>query len=64
MHLGAKNVHVELEFLAHGLDVLQTLLVVGASAAHPDLNVVLDEDGCDFADGTDDTLECGCDLIC
>lgn len=62
VHLGAENVHVELELLTDGLDVPETFLVVGSSATHPDLNVVLDEEGGDFADGADDTLERRCDL--
>lgn len=43
--------------MADSLDVLETLLVVGPGAADPDLDLVLDEEGCDFADGADDAFE-------
>src|SRR5271156_6078283 len=49
VHLWAIDVHVQLELLAHRLDVLQPLLVVRARAAHPDLDLVLDEHWCDLA---------------
>jgi hypothetical protein len=62
VHLGTKDVHVELELLTDGLDVLQTLLVVGASTADPDLDVVLDKERSDLTKGTDDTLESGGDV--
>lgn len=62
MHLRAVHVHVEVEFLADVLDVLETLLVVGASTADPDLDVVLDEERCNFPQGADDTLEGGGDV--
>ena len=48
--------------MADGLDVLETLLVVGAGTTDPDLDLVLVEEGCDFAEGADDTLEGGGDL--
>lgn len=57
MHLGAVDVHVEAELLADTLDVLETLLVVGAGTTDPDLDVVLDEERCDFPQSADDTLE-------
>lgn len=57
MHLRPVNLHVQVQLAANGLDVLETLLVVGAGAAHPDLHVVLDEDGGELAEGADDTLE-------
>ena len=57
VHLRAEDVHVELKLLADGLDVLETLLVVGASAADPDLDVVLDEERSNLTEGTNDTLE-------
>ena len=62
VHLGTKDVHVELELLTDGLDVLETFLVVGASTADPDLDVVLDEERSDLAKSADDTLESGGDL--
>ena len=62
VHLGTKDVHVELELLTDGLDVLETLLVVGASTADPDLDVVLDEERSDLTEGADDTLEGGGDV--
>jgi hypothetical protein len=57
VHLGAVDVHVQTELDTNRLDVLQTLLVVGAGTADPDLDLVLDEDGGDLADGADQTLE-------
>lgn len=62
MHLGTEDVHVELELLTDSLDVLETLLVVGASTADPDLDVVLDKERSDLAEGTNDTLEGGGDV--
>lgn len=57
MHLGSVDVHVEAKLDTDGLDVLETLLVVGTGTADPDLDLVLVEDGGDLADGADDTLE-------
>lgn len=62
VHLGTENVHVEAELDADGLDVLETLLVVGTGAADPDLDVVLDEERSDLAESADDTLESRGDL--
>lgn len=62
VHLGAEDVHVEAELDADGLDVLETLLVVGAGAADPDLDLVLVEERSDLAESADDTLESGGDL--
>ena len=50
--------HLEAELLADGLDVLEAFLVVGAGATDPDLDLVLNEERCDFADGADDAFEC------
>lgn len=58
MHVGAVHVHVELEFLADGLDVLEAFLVIGACAANPDLDLVLIQGRGEFSKGADDTLEC------
>lgn len=63
VHLGPVNVHVELQLVANGFDVLETLLIVGAGATDPDLDVVFDEDRGDFSDGADDALERGGDLF-
>lgn len=62
VHLRTENVHVEAELDADGLDVLETLLVVGTGATDPDLDVVLDEERSDLAESADDTLESGGDL--
>ena len=62
VHLGTENVHVKAELNADSLDVLETLLVVGTSAADPDLDLVLDEKRCDLTESADDTLESGSDL--
>ena len=63
MHLRAKDMHVQAELLADSLDVLEAFLVVGTGTADPDLDLVLVEEGRDFAESTDDTLECACDLF-
>jgi hypothetical protein len=57
VHLRAVDLHVEAELASNALDVLQTLLVVGAGTTDPDLDIVLDEERGDFPQGTDDTLE-------
>ena len=62
VHLGTEDVHVEAELDADGLDVLETLLVVGTGAADPDLDLVLDEERCDLTESANDTLESGSDL--
>ena len=54
--------HVELELLSDGLDVLKTLLVVGPSTTNPDLDLVLDELWSVLADSFDDTLESRCNV--
>lgn len=64
VHLRAEDLHAQAQLGADGLDVLETFLVVGTGAADPDLDLVLDEEGRDFAEGADDTLECACDLDC
>ncbi len=63
MHLRAVNMHAELQLLAHSLDVFEAFLVIWSGAAHPDLDLVLDERGGDFANSADDALECGRDLV-
>ena len=62
VHLGAVDVHVESELLTHGLDVLETLLVVGAGTTDPDLDLVLVQDRGDFSQSANDTLEGGGDV--
>lgn len=54
--------HVESKLHAHRFDVLKALLVVGAGATDPDLNVVVVQGGRDFAQGPNDTLEGRCDV--
>ena len=63
VHLGSIHMHIELELIADGFDILETFLVVRPSTTDPDLDVMLDEDGSDFSDGADDTLESGGDLV-
>ena len=55
--------HVEAELLTNILDVLETLLVVGASTTDPNLDLVLNEKRSDFPQSADDTLESGSDLL-
>jgi hypothetical protein len=62
VHLGAEDVHVEAELLADVLDVLETLLVVGTGTTDPDLDIVLNKEGCNFPQSANDTLECRCDI--
>lgn len=50
--------HIELELMSNGFDVLKAFLVVGASTADPDLDFVFDQCGCEFPESSDDTLEC------
>lgn len=54
--------HVELEFLTDGLDVLESFLIVWSSATDPDLDFVLIEQRRDFPEGTNDALEGRSDL--
>lgn len=58
VHLGTEDLHVKTKLNADGLDVLETLLVVGTGTTDPDLDVVLDEERSDLAEGANDTLEC------
>jgi hypothetical protein len=62
VHLRTEDVHVEAELLADVLHVLETLLVVGAGTADPDLDLVLDELGGDLSQRANDTLEGRCDV--
>ena len=62
MHVRAIDVHIELQFLPDGLDVLQTLLIIGTSSTDPDLNIVLYKNRSKFTESTDDTLESGRNL--
>jgi hypothetical protein len=59
MHLRAIHMHVELQFLRNTLDVLETLLIVGAGTTNPDLSLVLVENGRHFPKSADDSLEGG-----
>ena len=43
MHIWPIDVHVELQFLTHSFNVLQTLLEIGSGTANPDLGLVLDQ---------------------
>ena len=64
VHLWAEYVHVEVELLADGLDILETFLVVWSCATHPDLDLVLVEERSNLTESANDTLECACDLQC
>lgn len=50
--------HVELELLTYGFDVLETFLVIRACTADPDLYFVFDKRGGEFTKGADDAFEC------
>lgn len=63
VHVWAVHLHIELELLADVLDVLETLLVVGASTADPNLDVVLNEDGRKLPESANDTLECRSNIL-
>lgn len=58
VHIWAIHMHVQLELLANGFDVLESLLIVGPSAADIYLRLVFDQRRRKFPQGTDDTLEC------
>lgn len=62
VHIWTINMHVQLELLSNGLDVLQALLEVGTRSANPDRGLVLDQRRCKFSQSTNDTLESGSDL--
>lgn len=62
VQLGSVHMHIQIQLLTHRLDVLQSLLVVGPRATHPDLDLVLVQDGGHLAQGTDDALERGRDV--
>ena len=62
VHIGAVNMHVQLQLLTHSFDVLEALLVVGSCAANPYLDFVLVHDGGKFPQRADDAFECRCDL--
>lgn len=57
MHLGTKDLHVQTELDADGLDVFETLLVVGTGATDPDLDLVLVKEGGRVTESADDALE-------
>lgn len=57
VHVRAEDLGVQAELLGSGLEVLKTLLVVGAGTADPDLDVVLVQQGGEFPKSADDTLE-------
>ena len=58
MHIGAEHMHIKVKLRSGVLDVLQSFLVVGASTADPDGDLVLIELTGDFTNSLDDTLEC------
>lgn len=62
VHLGAEDLGVQAKFLGGSLHVLETLLVVGAGTADPNLDLVLVELLGVVAEGADDTLECAGDV--
>lgn len=62
MHLRTEDLHGQAELLANGLDVAETLLIVGTGTTDPDLDLVLDEERSDLTEGADDTLESRGDL--
>lgn len=63
VHIWAVNMHVQFELFADGLDVLEAFLEVGTCATDPDLDFVLDERWGELSEGTNDTLERGCNLL-
>ena len=62
VHLWAKDMHVQPKLLTNILHVLETFLVVRSCTSNPDLDFVLIEERRDLANGTNDTLECACNL--
>lgn len=63
VHLRAEDVHIEIQLFANGLDVFETFLVVWTGSADPNLDLVLVEEGCDFSQRANDTLESAGDLM-
>lgn len=57
MHLGSVDLHAELELLADSFDVLEALLIVGTGSSDPDIDLVLNENGGEFSEGADHSLE-------
>ena len=57
MHLGAVNVHIELQFCADGFNVFETFLIIRSSTSNPDLDFMFNQSGCIFSERTDDALE-------
>ena len=57
MHIWTIDVHVQFEFFADGLDVLQSFLEVGTCATDPDGGLVLDQCRGEFSERTDDAFE-------
>lgn len=62
MHLWTIDMHIQLEFCANRLDVPETLLVIRSSAAHPNLNFMLDESTSNFSKCANYAFECRCNL--
>ena len=63
VHIWPVDMHVQFELFADSLDVLEAFLEIGTCAADPDLDFVLNESCGKLSKGTNDTLECRCDLV-
>ena len=62
MHIGAKDVHVQLQLLANRLDILKALLVVRTCTSYPDLDLMFNKSARDLSQGTNDAFESRSDL--
>lgn len=62
VHIGTINMHIKLQLLANGLDVFETLLIIGSRSTNPDLNFVLDERAGDLSQCANDAFKCRCNL--
>ena len=49
--------HVKFQFLTNGLDVFETLLVVGSCTTDPDLDFMFNKSAGNFTEGANDPFE-------
>lgn len=57
MHVWPVDMHIQFELFADGLDILKAFLEIGACAADPNLDFMLNESWCELSQSTNHTLE-------
>jgi len=57
MHLRAIYMHIQLQLCTNGLDVLETLLIIGSCTTNPDLHFMFDKSTRDFAERANNAFE-------